>query len=86
MLERDGHAGVGGHGLLMRRASLPSVMQFGPPRAKRGPDLERVVRFPPSSTRPAQVAVDLLTGPGRNPGEAVALMDWMERNERALRR
>lgn len=34
----------------------------------------------------SQVAVDLLTGPGRNPGEAVALMDWMERNERAWRR
>lgn len=35
---------------------------------------------------PSQTAVDLLTGPGRNPGEAVALMDWMERNERAWRR
>lgn len=34
----------------------------------------------------SQVAVDLLTGPGRNPGEAVALMDWMERDERAWRR
>jgi hypothetical protein len=35
---------------------------------------------------PSQVAVDLLTGPGRNPSEAVALLDWMERNERAWRR
>ncbi len=34
----------------------------------------------------SQVAVDLLTGPGRNPSEAVALLDWMERNERAWRR
>jgi hypothetical protein len=29
----------------------------------------------------SQVAVDLLTGPGRNPSEAVELLDWMERNE-----
>ncbi|HEY4277019.1 MAG TPA: hypothetical protein VGM91_02300 [Conexibacter sp.] len=35
---------------------------------------------------PSQVAVDLLTGPGRNPSEAVALLDWMERNERDWRR
>lgn len=27
---------------------------------------------------PSQVAVDLLTGPGRNPAEAEALLDWME--------
>jgi hypothetical protein len=30
---------------------------------------------------PSQVVVDLLTGPGRNPSEAVALLDWMEANE-----
>jgi len=35
---------------------------------------------------PSQVAVDLLTGPGRNPSEATALLDWMERDERAWRR
>jgi hypothetical protein len=29
----------------------------------------------------SQVAVDLLTGPGRNPSEAVALLDWMEADE-----
>lgn len=34
---------------------------------------------------PSQAAVDLLTGPGRNPAEAVALMDWMVGNERAWR-
>lgn len=34
----------------------------------------------------SQVAVDLLTGPGRNPSEAVALLDWMERNARDWRR
>ncbi len=34
----------------------------------------------------SQVAVDLLSGPGRNPNEAVALMEWMERNEPAWRR
>lgn len=33
----------------------------------------------------SQVAVDLLTGPGRNPSEAAALLDWMERNEPAWR-
>jgi hypothetical protein len=30
---------------------------------------------------PSQAAVDLLTGPGRNPAEAQALLDWMETNE-----
>jgi hypothetical protein len=39
------------------------------------------VRFAAAS----QVAVDLLTGPGRNPSEAVALLDWMEANERQWR-
>lgn len=34
----------------------------------------------------SQVAVDLLSGPGRNPSEALALLDWMERNEPAWRR
>lgn len=35
--------------------------------------------------RPAQVAVDLLSAPGRGPEEARALLDWMERNESAWR-
>jgi hypothetical protein len=34
----------------------------------------------------SQVAVDLLTGPGRNPGEATALLDWMEADESRWRR
>ncbi|MFC7624327.1 restriction endonuclease [Microlunatus sp. GCM10028923] len=34
---------------------------------------------------PAQVAVDLLTGPGRNPSEGEELIDWMSRNERTWR-
>jgi hypothetical protein len=34
----------------------------------------------------SQVAVDLLTGPGRNPSEATALLDWMAANEPAWRR
>jgi hypothetical protein len=33
----------------------------------------------------SQVAVDLLTGPGRNPSEAVALLEWMEQSEPAWR-
>jgi hypothetical protein len=32
------------------------------------------------------VAVDLLTGPARNPSEANALLDWMAANEPAWRR
>lgn len=35
---------------------------------------------------PSQVAVDLLSGPGRNPSEATALLDWMEADEPAWRR
>lgn len=34
----------------------------------------------------SQAAVDLLSGPGRNPSEAVALLDWMESNEDTWRR
>jgi hypothetical protein len=34
---------------------------------------------------PSQVAVDLLTGPGRSPAEGQALLDWMESNEPAWR-
>jgi hypothetical protein len=30
---------------------------------------------------PSQVAVDLLTGPGRSPSEGTALLDWMESHE-----
>ena len=29
---------------------------------------------------PSQAAVDLMTGPGRNPVEAEALLDWMQAN------
>jgi hypothetical protein len=29
----------------------------------------------------AQIAVDLLSGPGRNPEEGLALLEWMRRNE-----
>jgi hypothetical protein len=35
---------------------------------------------------PSQVAVDLLTAPGRGPTEAQALLDWMGANEPAWRR
>ncbi|MGN2642412.1 hypothetical protein ACTD5D_40820 [Nocardia takedensis] len=34
---------------------------------------------------PGQVAVDMLTGPGRAPAEAEELLTWMERNERSRR-
>jgi hypothetical protein len=34
----------------------------------------------------SQVAVDLLTSPGRGPVEAEALIEWMGRNEDAWRR
>lgn len=34
---------------------------------------------------PTQVAVDLMTGPGRSPAEAEELIDWMRRNEKSWR-
>jgi hypothetical protein len=34
---------------------------------------------------PSQAAVDLLTGPGRSPAEAQAVLDWMEAHEREWR-
>lgn len=47
----------------------------------RSSDLEGV-----SYAAPSQVAVDLLTGPGRSPAEGQALLDWMESNEPAWRK
>lgn len=35
--------------------------------------------------RPAQIAVDLMTGPGRSPAEAEELLSWMETNEQSWR-
>jgi hypothetical protein len=35
--------------------------------------------------RPAQVAVDLMTGPGRSPAEAEELLEWMRSNEHSWR-
>lgn len=35
---------------------------------------------------PAQVAVDLMSGPGRNPSEAEELLRWMQANESSWRR
>jgi hypothetical protein len=37
-------------------------------------------------TAPSQTAVDLMTGPGRNPAEAQEMLDWMEGNESVWRR
>jgi hypothetical protein len=34
---------------------------------------------------PTQLAVDLLTGPGREPSEGEELLDWMRRNEEEWR-
>ena len=34
---------------------------------------------------PSQLAVDLLTGPGRDPSEGNELLDWMGKNENAWR-
>jgi hypothetical protein len=39
-----------------------------------------------SFSAPSQVAVDLLTGSGRNPAEAEILLDWMEKHEYEWRR
>jgi hypothetical protein len=39
-----------------------------------------------TTAAPSQIAVDLLTGPGRSPSEARALLDWMEANEPRWRR
>jgi hypothetical protein len=35
---------------------------------------------------PSQIVVDLLSGPGRNPAEGQALLEWMQANEPAWRR
>lgn len=58
------------------------------------PKSSQDIAFADTSTRadglvlaaPAQVAVDLINGPGRNPNEAEELLDWMERNESRWRR
>lgn len=44
--------------------------------------LEGGLRF----AAPSQVVADLMAGPGRNPEEALALLEWMRRNEDLWRR
>lgn len=39
-----------------------------------------------SVAAPSQVAVDLMTGSGRNPAEAQALVEWMKAHARSWRR
>jgi hypothetical protein len=39
-----------------------------------------------TTAAPSQIVVDLLTGPGRSPSEARALLDWMEASEPRWRR
>ena len=34
---------------------------------------------------PSQLAVDLLTGPGREPSQGEQMLKWMERNEHVWR-
>jgi len=34
---------------------------------------------------PSQLAVELLTGPGREPSQGDAMLSWMEKNERVWR-
>jgi hypothetical protein len=43
------------------------------------------VASPVRVAAPSQVAVDLLSGPGRNPSEGEALIEWMLRDEEAWR-
>lgn len=54
-------------------------------RAKLTEDPDLDPDRPLALARPAQVAVDLMGAPGRGPEEAVALLEWMERNEPAWR-
>lgn len=47
---------------------------------------DRTVRYKQMNiAAPAQIAADLLSGPGRNPEEGRALLKWMEVNENAWR-
>ncbi|GAA2420508.1 hypothetical protein GCM10010191_34680 [Actinomadura vinacea] len=45
-----------------------------------------VARTGATTAAPAQVAVDLMTGPGRGPSEAEELVEWMTHHESAWRR
>lgn len=56
------------------------VSPFDPVVYERTGERDGIVYAPPS-----QVAVDLLSSPGRGPAEADALMAWMRDNERAWR-
>ncbi len=48
--------------------------------------LERTIRRDGvTMAAPSQIAVDLLTGPGREPAEGEALIEWMGRNENVWR-
>lgn len=63
-----------GANVLLIEPAYPVVMERSI-SALRGLDL----------AHPTQVAVDLMTGPGRAPSEAEALIDWMRRDEQSWR-
>ncbi|MGW4718823.1 hypothetical protein [Nocardia sp. NPDC004260] len=63
-----------GANVLIARPAYPVVLE----RTRNALDGLRIAA-------PSQVAVDLLTGPGRAPAEAEELLDWMERNEQSWR-
>ncbi len=50
--------------------------------------LDRLVTRPDGlrTVKPAQVAVDLMTGPGRSPSEAEEMLEWMRVNEQSWRK
>jgi hypothetical protein len=64
----------------LRRVDTGANVLIAPDRVGvaflRARDIERV-----RLAAPSQIAVDLLTGPGRSPSEGVALLDWMEAHE-----
>jgi hypothetical protein len=80
---------------LLRQASPSSSQPGSDPRGRRSPPLAEGANFqkPPTSVSSGGIQfpdipdlrLDLMTGPGRNPFEAEALLNWMERNETAWR-
>lgn len=72
--EWDLRAAEAGINVLIAQPAYPVVLE----RTRHALDGLRIAA-------PSQVAVDLLTGPGRAPAEAEELLNWMERNEQSWR-
>lgn len=71
-----------GVNVLLAQPAYPFMLD--PPNVINDPSSDRLGQL--RIVKPAQIAVDLMTGPGRSPAEAEELLNWMRSHEPSWRR